>query len=293
MNADQDEWRDDAEGYSMKLLVIEGNTASARAAANAAGLMSQSELYVATLHKLAPGVDIEVICPTDPESQLPAGARLEDYDGIVWTGSSLNVYDRTPEIERQVGLMRTCFERGTRIFGSCWGLQVAAVATGGVVCENVQGREIGIARMIRLTEAGRSHPMYVGKSAVFDAVAIHLDHITTAPEGCVVLAHNEKSAIQAAEIRRGDAIFWGVQYHPEFDLAYIAGTMRRYAPMMIREGFCRDTSDVEQLTGDFLETARDGDRADLRWRYGIGPDILDESRRRVEIGNWLSRLKRS
>lgn len=275
----------------MKLLVIEGNTGQARAAANEAGLMTQSALYVATLQKLAPGVDTQVICPSDPESQLPSGAGLEDYDGIVWTGSSLNVYDRTPEIERQISLMRRCFERKTRIFGSCWGLQVAAVATGGTVCNNALGREIGIARTIRLTEAGRAHPMYAGKSDVFDAVAIHLDHITTAPEGCAVLACNEKSAIQAAEIRRGDAIFWGVQYHPEFDLAYIAGTMRRYAAMMVREEFCRNADDVERLTGDFLEAAHNPDRRDLRWRYGIGPDILDEGRRLAEIRNWLSDLK--
>lgn len=285
MNADRAE--------KLHLLVVEGNTRAGREAAHAAGMMTQSELYVETLEKLRPFSRIDVICPTDAESQLPAGTQLEAYDGIVWTGSALNVYDRTPEIERQIDLMRRCFERPTTMFGSCWGLQIAAVATGGDVHANSSGREIGIARDISLTPEGRAHPMYAGKADSFDAVAIHLDHIVTPPPGCVVLATNAISAIQAAEIRQGEAVLWGVQYHPEFDLAYIATLMRRYGEMMVREGFCRDKADVESLAAEWIEAAGNPERKDLRWRYGLGPDILDQSRRLTEIDNWLKNLVRS
>ncbi len=276
---------------NLKLLVIEGNTKIARDAARGAGLPTQGELYITTLEKLSPGVVCETVYPADPDSQLPAGARLEEYDGIVWTGSSLNVYDRTPEIERQIELMRICFERETVMFGSCWGLQVAAVAADGEVSANSHGREIGIARNISLTPAGADHPMYADKGQIFDSVAIHLDHVTRLPKGAVVLATNGMSAIQAFELRRGKSLFWGVQYHPEFDLPYIAGLMRRYTKMMIAEGFCRDEGDVLALTGDLAAAARDEDRPDLRWRYGLGDDVLKDSRRLTEISNWLKSLK--
>lgn len=276
----------------LRLLVVEGNAKAGRQAAHDAGEVTQSELFVATLRRLRPAAVIEVVCPTEAENQLPAGAQLEDYDGIVWTGSALNVYDRTPEIERQVQLMRQCFERRTRMFGSCWGLQIAAVATGGDVQVNDKGRELGVARQIRLTAEGRAHPMYAGKSDCFDAVAIHLDHITVPPEGCRVLAANAMSAIQAAEIRRGEAVFWGVQYHPEFDLAYIAKLMRRYKKMMVREGFCRDEAAAISLADDWALAAGDPARKDLCWRYGLGGDVLDPSRRLAEIDNWLGEIAR-
>lgn len=275
---------------TLKLLVVEGNTRAGREAAHKAGMMTQSELYVETLKKLRPLSQIDVVCPTDAESQLPAGARLEGYDGIVWTGSALNVYDRTPEIERQIDLMRICFQRRTKMFGSCWGLQIAAVARGGDVHANAMGREIGIARQIRPTGEGRAHPMYAGKGDSFDAVAIHLDHIVRPPSGCSILATNAMSSIQAAEIRHGEAVFWGVQYHPEFDLAYIAALMRRYGEMMVREGFCRDKGDVDTLAAEWIEAAGNPERKDLRWRYGLGPDILDPARRMAEIDNWLGEI---
>jgi GMP synthase (glutamine-hydrolysing) len=267
--------------------VVEGNTRAGREAAHKAAMMTQSELYVETLKKLRPQSRIDVVCPTDAESQLPAGAQLTSYDGIVWTGSALNVYDRTPEIERQIDLMRICFERRTQMFGSCWGLQIAAVALGGDVHANALGREIGIARQISLTDKGRAHPMYAGKGGTFDAVAIHLDHIVTPPPGCAVLATNAMSPIQAAEIRHGEAVMWGVQYHPEFDVAYIATLMRRYGEMMVNEGFCRDKADADTLAATWIEAAGNPERKDLRWRYGLGPDVLDPSRRLAEIDNWL------
>ena len=48
-------------------------------------------------------------------------------------------------------------------FGSCWGLQIAAVAAEGDVQRNPLGREVGIARRILPTDPGRSHPMLEGR----------------------------------------------------------------------------------------------------------------------------------
>ncbi len=61
---------------------------------------------------------------------------LESYDGVAFTGSSLDVFDDIPEVTRQIELARAVFATGTPLFGSCWGLQVMSVAAGGTVCRN-------------------------------------------------------------------------------------------------------------------------------------------------------------
>ena len=57
-----------------------------------------------------------------------------------------------PRYPRQIDLMRAVYASRTPAFGSCWGIQVAAVAADGDVRPNPLGREVGFAR--RLTPDG-------------------------------------------------------------------------------------------------------------------------------------------
>ena len=97
---------------------------------------------------IEPGLVCDIALPADEGANLPDPAGLAAYDGIVLTGSHLNIYDATPEIRRQVDLMRAVYASRTPAFGSCWGLQVAAVAAGGDVRLNPAGWEVGIARRL-------------------------------------------------------------------------------------------------------------------------------------------------
>jgi GMP synthase (glutamine-hydrolysing) len=56
--------------------------------------------------------------------------------------------------------MARTFETGVSSFGSCWGLQIAAVACGGKVELNPKGREVGVGRKVMLSGEGRDHPMF-------------------------------------------------------------------------------------------------------------------------------------
>jgi len=143
----------------LKILIVEGNTRDARQKTVAAGSLTQGELYQKTLQALKPDIQCDIVCPADEDAPLPAGAELAQYDGIVWTGSSLNIYQADAAIRRQIDFMKLCFSRPVKIFGSCWGLQVAVVAAGGEVAKNARGREIGIARDIQPTALGRCHPL--------------------------------------------------------------------------------------------------------------------------------------
>jgi GMP synthase (glutamine-hydrolysing) len=80
-------------------------------------------------------------------------------------------------------------------------LQLAAAALGGRVRTNPRGREIGVARGVALTEAGRGHPMLAGRPAVFEALCFHLDEVEAPPPGAEVLAGNAMSAVQAMALR--------------------------------------------------------------------------------------------
>jgi len=267
--------------------VVEGNTAELRTKQVTAGGAIMSDGYADLLRTLLPEAVVDICYPADSGANLPIGG-LVGYDGVAITGSALNVYDGGPAIDRQVELTREVLKSKTPLFGSCWGLQVVTVAAGGVVRPNPKGREIGVARRIALTPAGRDHPMFAGKDSVFDAVTVHLDEVEIPAAGTTVLAANAYSGVQAAEIRVDGAVAWGVQYHPEFSLADMAAIVRRYGGRLIKEGFFADTDARDAYVTDLDALDREPDNKPLAWRYGIDESVLDPRVRTTEIANWIS-----
>jgi GMP synthase (glutamine-hydrolysing) len=262
----------------LRFLVVEGNTRDARQTHRSAYGLMPSESYAAVLQAIAPDALCDLAFPADEGANLPQAEGLESYDGIVLTGSHLSIYDRTPDILRQIDLMRAIYQSGTPSFGSCWGLQVAAVAADGDVQRNLRGREVGFARRLLRTEAGRLHPMLDGRPEVYDAPAIH----------CVVLSSNDLSAVQAADIRFAGGAFWGVQYHPEFSLGELAVILDRRKALLVGEGFCRTPEDAAAYVEDLATLHVDRDRADLAWRHGIDMEVLQFERRTREIANFVA-----
>ena len=272
---------------SARLLVIEGNSPQTMAEHIAAGGAPASKGYARLLQDLLPGAAVDICYPGDPAAGLPNGTALEGYDGIVITGSALHVYTATREVMRQVDLVRAALGSGTPLFGSCWGLQVITVAAGGSVRRNPKGREIGFGRGIRLTEAGRKHPMYVGKVEVFNAPTVHLDEVDAVAPGTTVLAANAMSQVQSAEIRSNGSVAWGVQYHPEYPLSELAAIVRRIGPRLIEEGFFADEKDMHGFAQDLDALHCDPACKRLAWRHGVSGNVLDRKLRTGEIANWI------
>src|SRR4030095_2114526 len=196
-----------------------------------------SEGYAARRRDLMPGAVVDIAYPADSGANLPDAMGLEGYDGATITGSALHIYEGGPEIERQIDLVRALFGTGTPIFGSCWGLQLLMVSGRGSGGRNPRGREIGFGRAIRLTAAGREHPMYAGKADSFDAVTVHLDEVETLAPDTSVLALNAMAGVQAAEVLCNGTVAWGVQYHPEYSLRELAAIVRRTGVRLVEEGF--------------------------------------------------------
>jgi GMP synthase (glutamine-hydrolysing) len=272
---------------SIRLLVVEGNVRETREAYRARAGTTPAESYAEAVRGLAPDAICDIALPADEGANLPDPAGLQSYDGVFLTGSALHIYRTAPAVTRQIELMRAIYKSGVPAFGSCWGLQIGAVAAGGTVTANPKGREVGFARRIVKTEAGRSHPLLAGRPASFDAPAIHLDAVAVPPGDVVTLAENALTPMQAAEIRHEGGVFWGVQYHPEFSLAETASILRRMAQDLVSEGFRRDADDAARYCNDLEALDAEPARADLAWAHGLDEQVLDPMLRLTEIRNFL------
>ena len=267
-----------------KILLMEGNIAERRAKGAALGVRSSSGIYRDSLLAHFPDLEIDIFNPEDP---LPGRNALAAYDGMIISGSGLHAYDTDFAVTNQIALVREAAEAGLPIFGSCWGLQIAAMAAGGLVEYHAQGREVGFARKIMVTEAGRNHPMFARKGPVFDAPCIHYDEVTRLPEHATLLATNAHSEVQAALIPLANSEIWAVQYHPEFDAAHLADLYRLYADDMVGQGFFADLNELEDYAARLTALDSRPDNAALAWQLGVDADITDDARRRAEIIAWV------
>jgi GMP synthase (glutamine-hydrolysing) len=275
----------------LRLLVLEGNTAAGRYRTAETAGATPAASYAAVLRSLAPHAVVDICAPADADATLPH--PLDSYHGITITGSALNIYKREIESLRQLDLVREIFVRGVPMFGSCWGLQLATVAAGGEVGINPAGREVAFARRITLTAAGRDHPMHEGREVVFDAPAIHSDIVIRLPQGATSTARNAMCAVQAAEIRFGRGLFWGVQYHPEYRLHDVAAVIRRYGQILVDEGFFADLTELTRYAADLAALDFDEQRGDVAWKFALARDILNDDCRQTELKNWISSLERT
>lgn len=273
-----------------RLLVIEGNTAEARARQVQFGGQVASEGYAQLLRELCPGAITDICYAADPGANLPDAAGLEAYDGIAITGSSLNIYNGGPAIAQQLELLRTAFATGVPVFGSCWGLQLITVAAGGSVRRCPVGREVGFSRAIRLTEEGAGHDLFAGKPQVFQAMTVHLDEVERLPAGARLLAFNGHSQVQAAEIPAGRSMCWGVQYHPEYPFREMAAIFRRISPALVEEGFFADVESEAAFIADLQYLEGQPDDKPLTWRYGINGSVTHRDERTRELRNFVERL---
>lgn len=276
---------------SLKFLVADGYGRASRIELGESGMSTAGELYKKMLLQIAPNSQVDIATPADAEAYIPKGVELKSYDGVALTGSNLSVLEPdNPAVRSQLDFQREVFKQGVPSFGSCWALQVGTVVAGGKVGLNPKGREMGFARKIRLTTAGRKHPLYQNKNDVFDGFASHEDEIFVPPPNSQVLAGNSISDVQSMEINCGNGVMWALQYHPEYDTREMAALMRCRDERLIGMGFFTDKQDLADYTTKLDQVCDSPNRKDLRWSLGIDSDILDQKVRQVEVFNWINSL---
>ncbi|MEN8113797.1 MAG: type 1 glutamine amidotransferase [Actinomycetota bacterium] len=246
------------------------------------------DMFKDFLRREAPNATTEIVYVADPDFALPEGAAIDDFDGFVWTGSDLTVYHTDdPRVASQIAFAKELMEAGAVSWGSCWGIQLAALVTGGDVEVNPRGREWGIARDIELTDAGCASPLLKGKPSMFDGFIMHLDEVTQLPEGTPLLATNTHTPVQAAIVENGDAAFWATQYHPEYNLREMGRLIAARAAALVKEGFFEDQGAVAAHAAKLMELHANPDSAELREELDVGDDLIDPQIRELELRNWL------
>ena len=273
------------------ICILNGYPRTSRENFDLSGVGHPHDLFMDFLKRYLPAAAVDVCFVADPDQALPSGAALEAYSGYIWTGSDLTIYDAgDSRVTRQIELARAIFAAGVPMFGSCWGVQMAAVAAGGVVAKNPKGREWGIARDITLTAEGRQCSLMAGKPERFDGFIMHLDEVTRLPPGATLLAVNDHTRVQALEVRHGKGVFWATQYHPEFNFQEMGRLIAARAQPLVAEGFFAKETDAQDHAANMVALHRDPQSAPLRAALAVGDDILDPIIREQELRNWIDHL---
>jgi GMP synthase (glutamine-hydrolysing) len=274
----------------LNFLIIDGYNKQSRADLAAAGMKLSCNLYLEMLRRELPQAHADILFPSDPDASFPTGVKLADYDGILWTGSNATIYVKEPRVTNQIELAKEAYKVGIPQFGTCWGLQMAAVAAGGECQANPRGREMGLARRIRLTDAGKNHPLMQGRNPVYEAFISHDDEVTKVPAGSLVLATNDFTSVQAIAVKHGLGEFWAIQYHPEYNLHELARLIIAREQKLMRMGFYRTSADLNRHV-DMMETLYyHPSRKDLRWNLVVEDDVLSTPRRTLEFRNWVNQM---
>ena len=258
----------------IKLLIVEGNLREENKSFSDVGIQTHTESLKDSLNYFSKELQYDVVNPSSDENLDPIKNKLSTYDGLIWGGSSLNIYNDTPEIRKQIEFMKECQKRVKNMLAICWGMQVAVTAAGGEV-KKADNSHIGIANEIIINEAGLSYPIYKGKDKKFNSPAFNFDEVKTLPKNGVCLASNNINKIQSLYFEINEAKVWGLQYHPEITYEKMISLIEFRKDRLIenRKVF-KDKKDVEKQIS-FIEREI---------------SVANKEKRMVELKNWLNQL---
>ena len=273
---------------TLKILMVDGYDYKGWKDLNDANCIDAFDHYSKTLKKISKkNLKITIIHPGKKNEYLPTGLSLEDFNGIVWTGSSLNIYDFSEEINRQIDFAKETLKSKTKIFGTCWGLQIYVTATGGKVRKNPKGREMIFARNISVNEKGKKHKMYENKKDKFDAFCSHLDEIESIPSNSHILSENNHSKVQALSFKFDEAEFWGTQYNPEFNFEIMSKILIARKNILIEEKIFSNKDHANKTILNMEDLINNKSNGEY---LNINEDILDNKIRHKELENWLNNI---
>ena len=199
---------------NLNILIVEGNLREENKNFANAGIPTHTESLRESLIHFNKKLNFDVVNPSSDKNLQSIKSKLSSYDGLIWGGSSLNIYNDTPEIRNQIEFMRECQKNVKKILAICWGMQVAVTAAGGEV-KKAMGSHIGIANEITINEQGFHNSLYKNKNRVFNSPAFNFDEVVTLPKNATCLASNKINKVQSLFFEVDNSKIWGIQYHPE------------------------------------------------------------------------------
>ena len=199
---------------NLNILIVEGNPREENNSFSKADIQTHTESLKESLDFFSKKLNFDVVNPSSDKDLQSIKSKLSSYDGLIWGGSSLNIYNNTPEIRNQIEFMKECQKNVKKILAICWGMQVAVTAAGGEV-KKAYGSHIGIANKITINEQGLKNLIYKGKDRIFNSPAFNFDEVVTLPKNAICLASNKINKVQSLYFEINNSKIWGLQYHPE------------------------------------------------------------------------------
>ncbi len=257
-----------------KILIVEGNLREENQHFSSAGIQTHTESLRDSLSFFTKDLTTDVVNPSSDENILKNIDDLNSYDGLIWGGSSLNIYNDTPEIRRQIQFMKECQKKIKKILAICWGMQVAVTAAGGEVKKGTKGSHKGIAVDIEINEKGLDHPLYLNKKKKFNTPAFNFDEVVTMPQNSVLLASNPINKVQGLNFKVNDCDIWGLQYHPEITYNKMINIIVFRKERLLKKGAFNDDNEINSHI-QHIESEN---------------KKLDKISRMRELENWLNYL---
>ena len=198
-----------------KILIVEGNLREENQSFTDGGIKTHTESLKDSIAYFTDKIEIDVVNPSSDKNISEKVTDLDKYDGLIWGGSSLNIYNDTIEIRRQIEFMKECQKKIKKILAICWGLQVAVTVAGGQVKRCTNGSHRGIALNIEINNNGLQHPIYRNKGKIFNTPAFNFDVVAKLPKNSKLLASNPINKVMGVNFQSAVSDIWGIQYHPE------------------------------------------------------------------------------
>ena len=159
------------------ILIVEGNTKENNLELVSNNIETHTQSIHNSLNKINENLKIEEFNPSIKNNLDKL--NLEKYDGLIWSGGNGHIYENDDDTKAQIEFMKICFKKVKNIFAICWGMQVAVKAAGGEVKRSINGPNIGVSLDIKLTDEGKTHPMYKDKNNTFsDAKENYMKEVT-------------------------------------------------------------------------------------------------------------------
>ena len=257
-----------------KILIVEGNLKEENTNFSQAGIQTHTESLKDSLNYYSKNLEFDVVNPSSDENLNTVKGKLTEYDGLIWGGSSLNIYNDTPEIKRQIEFMRECQKKVKNILAICWGMQVAVTAAGGEV-EKANNSHIGIANEIEINQKGLNNLIYKNKEKRFNSPAFNFDEVKTLPQNATCLASNRINKVQSIYFEINSCKIWGLQYHPEITYEKMISLIKfRKDKLIEKRKVFKSKEEVENHI-DYI-------RKEI--------SVSKKERRMVELKNWLDQL---
>jgi len=260
----------------INILVVEGNLEKENDSFRNNGIQTHTESLKDSLGYYTKDLNIEVFNPCSEKTFDNILPKIKKYDGLIWGGSSLNIYNDCIEIRRQISFMNECFKNIKKILAICWGMQVAVTAAGGEVKKANNGAHIGIANDIEINENGLKHQLYRSKNKKFNSPAFNFDEVVKLPDGAIHLASNKINKVQSLIFKKGISDVWGLQYHPEITYNKMINLINFRKEKLINNRKCFNNETEVQNHIKFIEEEIKKSAKDSRM---------------LELKNWLDYLK--